>query len=161
MKSTPIKDQKIKKVRYYSEDGTEYRITATIRHDDKCRNGHNSFSITGNIDEKKKNGQWYWLAGGCIHDDIEKHFPELKPFIKWHLTSTDGPMHYLSNTLHYASDKDCWGRGKKPDLEGARHCAIWPEATLEKLQNKGLLEARLPALMVEFQKDVNSLGLVF
>ena len=34
MNSTLIKDQKIKKVHYYTEDGTAYRITATIRHDD-------------------------------------------------------------------------------------------------------------------------------
>ena len=112
MNTTLIKDQKIKKVLYYTEDGTSYRITATIRHDDECGNGHNSFSITGNIDEKKKNGQWYSVACGCIHDEISKHFPGLKPFIKWHLTSTDGPMHYLGNTLYHAGTKDCWGKEK-------------------------------------------------
>jgi hypothetical protein len=202
--------------------------------------------------------------GGCIHEDIAKHFPELMPYIKWHLTSTDGPMHYLANTLYHANDKDCWGKrkgeprqyehqikfesfpvsfkfpkdfiqwvqkqtqgtfkvcevphvnragdtydykskysfhgiagewyqcpfdseqeakqfeeafntipfkvvskatawgeGKEPDLDGARHCAIWPEATLEQLQSKELLLERLPALMAEFKKDVESLGLVF
>ena len=264
MNSILVKDQKIKKVVYYTEDGTAYRITATIRHDDECGNGHNSFSITGNMDEKKKNGQWYSVACGCIHEEISKHFPELKLFIKWHLTSTEGPMHYLGNTLYHAGTKDCWGKekgepyqyehqikfasfpvtfkfpakfiawtknqttgtfkicevkhekrngdtydfkpkytfhgiagewyqcpfdskeeaeqfeaafnnipyevvskatawgeGKEPDLEGARHCAIWPDATLEQLQNKELLEARLPTLMAEFQKDVESLGLTF
>jgi hypothetical protein len=264
MKSTLTKDQKIKKVAYYTEDGTAYRITATIRHDDECGNGHNTFSITGRIDEKKKNGHWYDVAGGCIHEEIEKHFPELKPFIKWHLCSTDEPMHYIANTLYRASDRDCWGtrkgeprqyelqikfvsfpvtfkfsksfiewaekqsqgsfkvcevehpkkvgetyeykpkytfhgiagewyqcpfdskqeaeqfetafnnipfevvskatawgEGKEPDLEGARYCAIWPEATLEQLQNKELLLARLPALMDSFKKDVESLGLTF
>lgn len=202
--------------------------------------------------------------GGCIHEDIVKHFPELRPYIKWHLCSSGEPLHYLANTLYHANDKDCWGKrkgepyqyehqikfasfpvtfkfpkdfiswvqqqtpgtfkvyevfhvnraddaydykpkytfqgiagewyqcpfdskqeaeqfeeafntipfkvvskatawgeGKLPDLEGARRCAIWPEATLEQLQNKEVLLARLPVLMAEFKKDVESLGLIF
>ena len=35
--------------KHYTEDGTRYKITATVRHDDDCHNGHNSFSITGEI----------------------------------------------------------------------------------------------------------------
>jgi hypothetical protein len=60
-----------------------------------------------------------------------------------------------------------WGRtgeGGEPDLEAARHCAIWPEATDAELTGPGLaerLEARLPALLAEFQRAVESLGLVY
>jgi len=78
-------------------------IRATVRFDDECGNGHNSFSITGSTTD----GQ-----GGCIHDLIAEHFPELQPFIKWHLCSTDGPMHYPGNVLYHAGDKDCWGLRK-------------------------------------------------
>jgi hypothetical protein len=28
---------------FYTEGKTKYRITATVRHDDECGNGHNSF----------------------------------------------------------------------------------------------------------------------
>lgn len=182
-----------------------------------CGNGHNSFSITATIYENGCD-----VAGGCCHEEVAKHFPELAPFIKWHLTSTDGPMHYVANTLFHAGDKDCWGlrkgefrqhtsrgphqnggvagvpnwvlrlpdraerdvysptkpapvvlewepegrmgEGKERDLNAARHCAVWPEATDEELTAPGLEErliARLPALMQAFKADVESLGLIY
>jgi len=34
----------------FREDGVTYRITATVRHDDSCSNGHNSFAVTADID---------------------------------------------------------------------------------------------------------------
>jgi hypothetical protein len=222
----------------YTEDGTKYRITATVRYDDQCGNGHNSFSITGDVDELCGK-RWREYMGGCIHEEIKKHFPKLAPFIKWHLVSSDGPMHYTANTIYHARDTDCDGllagqysayvikiigdtlknesntvlytsgtmytnkqnnpnlaksndkeqakideflaavkpelnprtikencafslsKGKPHDLGAARRCAVWPDATLEQLRDKDALEARLPALMGEFKRDVESLGLEF
>ena len=251
----------------YREDGQQCKITAEVRFDDKCKNGHKTFSITGEILGKAKNGCWVFDCCGKIHDDIAKHFPDLAPFFKWHLCSTDGPLHYLANTLYHASDKDHWGRrkgepsawerrirffvggdafpvsfkvpdgfakfleenrhfihtmkvvevqhgndeggykfsdqytftgynedkwgstpfrtkreaeellealqiydweleqvpvawseGKEPDLEAARATAIWPDATLEQLQDEEQLIARLPGLLAEFRAAVESLG---
>jgi hypothetical protein len=206
--------------KFYTEHGSQLRIVAEVRHDDRCGNGHNSFAITATIDEKC-GGQWRDHSGGCCHDEVAKHFPELAPLIKWHLTSTDGPMHYVANTTYHASDKDhrglrkderrqlkngrtglnvwevvtrndkgerisvsssnwidsaqkpagklsaeyepVWieGEGKKSDLEAARSCAVWPDATLDQLQDKDALLARLPALMAEFKAAVESLGFVY
>ena len=95
-------------------------IIATVRHDDSCGNGHNTFSITGEIWERqeyrtpsgKRKGRREMVAGGCIHDEIAAHFPKLAPLIKWHLTSTDGPMHYYKNVIYLAGDRDCWGTRK-------------------------------------------------
>lgn len=87
------------------------KIQVCLRYDDQCKNGHNTFSITGSIYE---NGTR--VSGGCIHEEIEKYFPEFKHLIKWHLMSSDGPMHYLENTLFLASDKDCWGKRKGEPL---------------------------------------------
>ena len=28
--------------------------------------------------------------------------PELAPYIKWHLVSSDGPLHYIANTVYHA-----------------------------------------------------------
>ena len=54
-----------------------------------------------------------------------------------------------------------WSEGKARDLDAARNAAVWPEATDEELTAPGLkerLEARLPALLVEFRAAVESLG---
>ena len=93
----------------FHQDGTKYRITANVRFDDDCGNGHNTFSVTGDIDRWQR-GRWVDDAGGCIHDEIRAHFPELAPLIKWHLCSSDGPLHYIANTTHFAGDRDFWGR---------------------------------------------------
>ncbi len=84
-----------------------YSMTATVRHDDQCGNGHNTFSITADI---RENGKEY--MGGCCHEEITKRIPELAPYIKWHLTSTDGPMHYIANTVYTAGERDCHGLRK-------------------------------------------------
>lgn len=88
--------------------GEKALLQVEMRFDDNCRNGHNDFAITGDI-----RGQYGRdIAGGCLHDDIARVFPELAPLIKWHLTSTDGPMHYIANAAYHASNRDCWGRVK-------------------------------------------------
>lgn len=53
------------------------------------------------------------------------------------------------------------GSGKEPDFEGARRCAVWPDATLEQLQDKEALLARLPALMVVFKIEIERLGFTY
>ena len=89
---------------------TPATITAEVRFDDNCGNGHNSFAITADI--REATGVRRWIAGGCCHDEIAQVFPELAPLIKWHLCSSDGPMHYLQNTIFLAGDRDCWGHVK-------------------------------------------------
>jgi hypothetical protein len=81
------------------------RLTVKMRFDDQCRNGRNSFSVTGEGMELSR-GKWQESFGGCCHDEISKVFHELAPLIKWHLTSSDGPMHYLENTVYHAGDRD-------------------------------------------------------
>jgi len=200
----------------YRDGSDTLRIIANVRYDDECGNGHNTFSITADIQRKGNNKQWYEDSGGCCHDEVAKHFPELAPLIKWHLCGSDGPLHYVANTVYFAGNKDhnglrkgeekqirngktdllCWeavksedlkrivdsntkpedtatieyvpwcrvGEGKERELDHARSSAIWPDATDEELTAPGLkerLEARLPALIAEFQEAVESLGFVW
>lgn len=84
-------------------EGQTVLMHAEVRFDDNCKNGHNSFALTGH--------GWYdrfksrdWDFGGCCHDMIEVVFPELKHLIKWHLMSSDSPMHYVANTVYHASN---------------------------------------------------------
>ncbi len=199
--------------------GQRCQIKAKVRFDDSCNNGHNSFAITGEIYIPGKSD---CEACGCLHEEIAKAFPELAPFIKWHLTSTDYPLHYFANTVYHAGDRDHWGLkkgefrqhlsrgpnqadgvegvphwelmpgdtanryakekpapvtlewrpsgvngvGKAREFAHARAAAVWPEATEEQLslepdQLRALLAARLPALMADFKKAVESLGFVY
>lgn len=98
-----LANQQFKATRYYEESGRRYRITAEVRFDDNCKNGHETFAITADIREAE-GGYWREYAGGCCHEEIAKQFPELAPLIKWHLVSVDGPMHYLANTLYHADE---------------------------------------------------------
>lgn len=89
------------------EYGKGRKIRAEIRFDDECGNGHNSFAITAHIYHPQAA---HWDACGCLHDEIARYFPELAHLIPWHLTGSDGPMHYEANTLYLASDRDHNGR---------------------------------------------------
>ena len=40
-------------------------------------------------------------------------------------------------------------------------CLLRPEATADQLTDEAALKARLPALLADFQKDVESLDLIF
>ncbi len=107
MNSILTKSQKKTFKKNFRKDGKNYKIIATVRYDDQCNNGHNSFSITGDV----RRGTRHEM-GGCIHDEIAKHFPGLKKYLKWHLMNSDGPMHYLANTMYHADDKDYNGLRK-------------------------------------------------
>lgn len=253
----------------YIEHDITHEIQVNLRYDDDCNNGHNSFAITAKIIQIDKKGIRFNPSYGCLHDDIRKHFPEYSHLIKWHLCSSDGPLHYIANSIYHASTKDCWGKeksepysykkslyfnnvpipvkckqklidyvhdnndidlfnsleivecpfikkknetydfnphytfkqatetlnwydaffsneqeaidfknalltctlkfenkptawgeGKEPDLNAARSSAIWPEAELKDFTKENL-EARLPALMYEFKKDMEDLGFVY
>lgn len=85
-------------------DGEKVDIIAEVRHDDSCGNGRNSFAITGSIYKAGRRAGSAYIAGGCIHDEIAKYFPELESLLKWHLCSTDEPMYYVANTLYWAKD---------------------------------------------------------
>lgn len=154
-------------------------VRCKVEYGDPCGNGHSSLSITGEVYCKWAGPRESdrLLAAGCIHDVIAREFPEVAPYLKWHLCSTDGPLHYYDNTLYLAGDRDCWGlrqfernasgrvgQGKERELDAARQAAIWPDATDEELMAddlRGRMEARLPALMDEFRAAVESLGFTY
>ena len=143
--------------------------TVTLRYDDQCGNGHNTFSMTASGRD----------MGGCCHEEIVQAFPDLEPFIKWHLCSSDGPLHYIENTIYHAApvpvEQGKWWfslenkklrivdvaerermierygeqahfesypnpMAKESNLDAARHSAIWPEATDAELLASDLRE---------------------
>lgn len=135
-------------------NGQKYKkVVCNIRYDDQCGNGHNTFAITGEFYENGHQVRHDNPAMcGCCHNELASIFPEIKHLIKWHLVSSDSPMHYIANTTYHAS---------QDKLKYARSTAIWPEATLEQLLDKDVLQARLPALMAAFQSDIESFGFTY
>lgn len=86
----------------YTEDGVTYRIDLNVSLDDDCHNMHCDFSITCMIYEIKKNGKREEYMGGCCHEEIVKHFPELEKFIPLHLCGHAGePMYPVENGIYH------------------------------------------------------------
>jgi hypothetical protein len=85
----------------YDAEGNPIYIN--IRLNDECKNGHQDFSITGDIYEKgKPKSDRYCIAGGCIHGEILKAKPELKIFVDLHLCDYKGiPMHASANGYYH------------------------------------------------------------
>jgi hypothetical protein len=67
-------------------------------------------------------------SGGCQHELLARLWPEWAKYIKWHLTSTAGPMHYIANTLYHAGDRDYNGlrEGERKQLvNGKTKLPVW------------------------------------
>lgn len=113
--------------------------------DDDCGNGHNTFAITGEVKapasvrRRGRGGKLEtaheWIAGGCLHEDIARVFPELAPLIAWHLTSSDGPLHYIANTVYHAGDRDHWGlrKGETRQRKTRDGAAMWELVAVNSL----------------------------
>lgn len=133
-------------------EGRQNNLTVQISYDDSCKNGHNTLRVTGNIfDVPKRN----YVLRGAIHKEIAEYHPELKNIIRWHNMNSNGPPSYVENTKYFV-------KSKRYDL--ARRTAYWPDATDEELMSDNLEElllARLPKLIEEFKRDIESLGFVF
>lgn len=203
MESTLTKRQRRQIIKDIRNDGKKCRLTINIRYDDHCGNGHNTFAITADLYERIGD-RYVLVSGGCLHDLIKKHSIEFGQYCKWHLCSSDGPTHYISNTIYHASDVEdyqyfvyakkgpiketlmglfdfketqkvidslkSWEvrteqrptyKCHKSNLEYARSTAIWPDATLEQLQDKVLLQERLPGLIEDFKAAMEELKFTY
>lgn len=139
----------------YTENEQTYKLTAKVRYDDSCGNGHNSFSITGEQYRKRKDERWEEDSFGCLHETIAQHYPELAPYIKWHLTSSDGPLHYIANTVFFAGDKDCWGLRKderRQIINGRTKLPVWEMVAKHKTTGDCI-----PLYEIEHNRDAENI----
>lgn len=124
------------------------------------------FSVTGEI-QQIRGGRWNEETAGCIHADISLFFPELAPFVKWHLTDDTGtPMHYIANGRYwlqvanhviFANDLPAVAIGhfKKTVLFGeVEGDSSFDLNTRKTYEIDAWLEARLPALQAKFKADM-------
>lgn len=96
-----------KQTNYFKEDGEEYRIIVTVSLDDDCHNNMCDWSITADIRQKNKYGQYEEYMGGCCHDEIAKYVPELAKFIPLHCCNHYGdPMYPVENGTYHIKNSD-------------------------------------------------------
>lgn len=137
--------------------GRGTKLQVELRFDDECGNGHNSFAIVAEEKDPKVRRDGGIVAGGCLHEEIARVFPELAPLIRWHLCFTDGPMHYIANTVFLAGDRDCnglrkgetrqrTGRGGRPMYE---LIAAAPSGTLLKTADPVGADGTVPLFRLE------------
>jgi hypothetical protein len=166
MKTTPWKE--------YTEHGQRYRIQATYGIDyDFGRRHHQSpsFSATATV-EVFYRGHWKEYSGGMQHGEIARHFPDLEPYLKWHLVSLGEPMHYIANAQYWWEKMN--GTSRWPDEPGGPdpknaflHTIIFggiPGETLLDtnfwIKMESWLRQRLPKLMGYFAADMKTLGVL-
>jgi len=72
-------------------------------------------------------------AAGCIHEEIEKAFPKLRPFIWLHLANLDGSvMHEIENSLYMIANDD------EKAAQNVLHCTDDEINELSALVHNGL-----------------------
>lgn len=94
------------KIKVFDEHYKEnVNIYIQISLDDDCKNGHEDFSITGEVfkhTSTNSKSDRFCITAGCIHDDILRHFPEYEIFIDLHLCDFEGsPMYSIGNGFYH------------------------------------------------------------
>lgn len=88
--------------KFFTENEEEYRMTVTVSLDDDCHNNMCDWSVTADIRQKNKQGTYVEYMGGCCHDEVAKHFPELAKFIPLHCSNHYGaPMYPVENGIYH------------------------------------------------------------
>jgi hypothetical protein len=78
-------------------------LTVTAELVKRAGNSFPYYSITGRVKKLDKRFRDPYIAGGCIHDTILAHYPELSPLVTVHLSAADGqPMHAEANARYWA-----------------------------------------------------------
>ena len=87
----------------FYKEGQKHRIKVRAELHQLGMNPKPHFSVTGEIERQAKNNRWVFESGGCIHEEILKQLPELKPLVLVHLADENGvPMHAYENAGYWS-----------------------------------------------------------
>lgn len=107
----------------FLENGIKHRIKVRAQLESLGQAPY--FSITGEIQWQAKNNRWMEGAGGCIHDEILQHFPQLQLLVDMHLSDENGvPMHAYENAAYWAGQTKYQ---KFDEMRLAKHLRISPK----------------------------------
>lgn len=107
-------------IRKHEDKALRYRITAKAELSWRRGNAKPYFSLTADGCDRGSE------FGGCCHEEILKHWPDLQPLVDLHLSDIDGvPMHVLENGFYHLGGTH-WERPKY-DV-AARHFRISEKA---------------------------------
>lgn len=81
-----------------------YEFDYLIKLDDKCKNGHLTFSFTGSIKIRKRNGRYYDFISGAIGDIVTYFKPELSIFEKLHTCNHLGQPMCIDNIRYHINE---------------------------------------------------------
>lgn len=84
--------------------GKCYSFAYYIGLNDDCKNGHLTFSFTGEIKVKKNNGRYYTLISGAIGDIIAYLKPELSMFEKLHTCNHLGQPMFIDDIRFHINE---------------------------------------------------------
>lgn len=86
------------------EGGKCYSFDYYIGLNDDCKSGHLTFSFTGEIKVKKRNGRYYTLISGAIGDIVAYLKPELSMFEKLHTCNHLGQPMFIDDIRSHINE---------------------------------------------------------
>lgn len=89
---------------YLFEGGKCYSFAYYIGLNDDCKNGHLTFSFTGEIKVKKRNGRFYTYISGAIADVITYFKPELEKFNRLHGFNHLGQPMFIDDIRYHINE---------------------------------------------------------
>lgn len=156
-----IKEREIQR-RITRDVGQGEVLTAMARLEHIRGNKSHHFSVTA---ELRTYGRM--TSCGMMHEEIEKHMPEFRPLLKWHLNAVNhGPMHYVENALYWAGFRNA----EKANYEHLASTIVFGSAdgdadvnlerlarSMKEIEFTGWLTERFPSLNAAFEKDMLAL----
>jgi hypothetical protein len=91
---------------------------------------------------------------GFIKDDEDKKWYKA-PF-KSEREASEFLEAIRTRGYEFVKTPSAWAKAEEVNLEYTRNASMWPDATLEQLRDENALIARLPALLDEFYKDMET-----
>lgn len=145
---------------------TQTRVTGRFREGQ----GRRRHTVTAELHSLGGQNPYFSITMGTYRQ--AGNGPALAPSLRWHLVSTDGPMHYAANAAYWAGLDKEWcrgGKGDPPNREYFDSTALWgalpgdaarhpmDAPAMDRAELSAVLAARLPALLAPFRADMDRL----